>query len=362
MENLQKIISEIEDLDREIYAQSKGIWDTKVKPLGSLGKMETLVMQVNGILGTITPEIDKKAIAVFCGDNGVYEENISSSPQAFTALLTEATAKGLTGVATLSRYVKSDVFVVDVGLSSDVDHPNVLNKKVAYGTKNFVKEPAMSKEEVLKAINVGIEMADKLDKDGYTVFGVGELGIANTTTSAAVLAGLTGLTADIVCGVGGGITKEQLQNKVDTVQKGIDLHLPSSLKKEALDVLQTVGGLDIASMAGFYIGCAKNKKPVIMDGFISTVAALVAVKMAPLVKSYIIPSHLSHEKGAVLVLEALEMQPFLTMDMRLGEGSACPLIFQILDAGVYTFHHMGSFEEAAIDSRVLLDMRKKAGE
>ena len=309
-----------------------------------------------GITGSISNKIDKKAIVVMCSDNGVVDEGVSSAPQIFTRLLTEIMAKGITGVATLAKFTNTDIITVDIGLNGEMNNPKVINRKIANGTKNFTKESAMSYEDAIKSIEIGIEIGDRLYNEGYDILGTGELGIGNTTTSAAVLSVLAELSVDKTCGKGGGLTDEQYENKKNVILKGIELNNPN--KEDPIDVLSKVGGYDIGGMCGLYLSAAKNKKPIVMDGFISSAAALCAIKLNPLVKDYIIPSHLSNEPGAKLMLDALELKPMLNLGMRLGEGSGCPLAFQIIEASIYTLENMGTFEEATIQSDVLVNIRE----
>ncbi|MDR7870493.1 MAG: nicotinate-nucleotide--dimethylbenzimidazole phosphoribosyltransferase [Tissierellaceae bacterium] len=354
---LKSTIQSIEPSDSKIKQQTKEKWDGLVKPLGSLGTLEELAIKISGITGKTSNKIDKKAIVVMASDNGVYEENVASAPQIVTSLLTEGMAKGITGVATLGKFVDADIITVDIGLNSDFSHERVINRKIANGTKNFTKESAMTYEEAIKSIEIGIEIGDKLYNEGYEIIGTGELGMANTSTSAAVLSVLSGLDVDITCGKGAGITEEQYAHKKNTIIKGIDLNKPN--KEDPIDVLSKVGGFDIGGMCGLFLSGAKNRIPVVIDGFISSVAALCAVKLNSDVRDYIIPSHLSNEPGARYVLDELGLSPMLNMNMRLGEGSGCPLAFQIIDAALYTQDNMGTFQQATIDSTVLVDIREE---
>lgn len=357
MELLKSTIQSIAPANIEIKEATKEKWDGMVKPLGSLGTLEELAIKISGITGKIENKMDKKAIVVMASDNGVFEEGVTSTPQIITTLLTEGMVQGITGVATLGRFVGADIVTVDIGLNSDYSHEKVLNRKIAYGTKNFCKGPAMTYEEALQSIEIGIEIGDMLFKEGYDIIGTGELGMGNTTTSAAVLSVFSGLDVSITCGKGAGITEGQYENKKNTILKGIELNKPN--KDDPIDVLAKVGGFDIGGMCGLYLSGAKNRIPVVIDGFISSAAALCAVKLNPLVKDYLIPSHLSDEPGAKYMLEQLELQPMLNMKMRLGEGSGCPLAFQIIDAAFYTQEHMGTFQQAMIDSSVLVDIREE---
>lgn len=357
LELLKETLEAISPSNLEAMRLTRDKWDSLVKPIGSLGLLEEMTIKLAGITGSTNNKIHKKAIVVMSSDNGVVEEGVSSAPQIVTRLLTESMIRGITGVATLGKFTNTDIKTVDIGLNGKIDNPEVINKKISNGTKNFTKEAAMSYEEAIKSIEVGIEIGDDLYSQGYDIIGTGELGIGNTTTSAAVLSILTGLSVDITCGKGAGLTEEQYENKKNVILKGIELNKPN--KEDPIDVLSKVGGFDIGGMCGLYLSAAKNRKPIVMDGFISSAAALLAIRINPLVKDYIIPSHLSGEPGSNYMMEALGLKPMLNLGMRLGEGSGCPLAFQILEAALYTLENMGTFEEASINSKVLVNIREE---
>lgn len=332
-------------------------WDNLVKPIGSLGALEEATIKISGMTGKTINKLDKKAIVVMAADNGVVEEGVSAPPQVFTRVLAENTDKGITGVATLGKYTNTDIYTVDIGMNGEVNNSNIINKKIANGTKNFTKEASMTYDEAVKSIEIGIEIGDEIFEKGYNILGVGELGIGNTSTSAAMLSVLTGLDVDISCGKGAGLTEEQYLNKKNTILKGIEKNKPS--KEDPIDVLSKLGGFDIGGMCGLYLSAAKNKKPIVMDGFISSVAALCAVRLNKNVKDYILPSHLSDEPGAKYVMKELGLEAMVNLKMRLGEGSACPLAFQILESATFILENMGTFEEASLNSSVLVDMREE---
>lgn len=357
MELLKNTLNAIQPADLKTKELTKEKWDGLVKPMGSLGRLEDVAIKIAGITGKVENVIEKRVIVVMASDNGIVEEGVTSTPQIITSLLTEGMVKGITGVATLARFVNSDLVTVDIGLNSDFNHPEVLMRKIAYGTKNFTKGPAMSYEEAIKSIEVGIEIGDQLFAQGYEIIGTGELGMGNTTTSAAVLSVFSGLDVSLTCGKGAGITEEQYDKKKNTILKGIELNKPN--KEDPIDVLSKVGGFDIGGMCGLFLSGAKNRIPVVVDGFISSAAALCAVKLNPHVKDYLIPSHLSDEPGSRHLLDELGLAPMLDMNMRLGEGSGCPLAFQIIDAALYTQENMGTFQQATIDSSILVDIREE---
>lgn len=355
MNLLKETIETIEPTNKIAKEEAASRLDNLVKPIGSLGELEKIVIKMAGITGKPHNKIDKKGIVVMCGDNGVVEEGVSACPQSFTKILTSNMAKGLTGVSVLAELTNTDITIVDIGLNADIEHPNLIKRKVNYGTKNMTKEPSMTYEEAIKAIEIGIEIGDKLYNEGYDILGTGELGIGNTTTSGAILSVFSGLSPDITCGKGAGLTDEQYEIKVNAVKKAIEVNKPD--KEDPIDVISKVGGFDIAGMCGLFLSAGKNKRPIVVDGFISSAAALCATRLNPLVKEYIFPSHLSKESGAVYMMKEIGLNPMLHLNMRLGEGSGCPLAFQIIEAALYIMDHMATFEEATIDNEVLVDIR-----
>ncbi|WP_313757025.1 nicotinate-nucleotide--dimethylbenzimidazole phosphoribosyltransferase [Tissierella sp.] len=357
MNLLKETISSITPSNEEAKKLAREKWDGLVKPVGSLGTLEEATIKIAGMTGKVINKIEKRAIVVMCSDNGVVEEGVSSAPQIFTKVLTESMPKGLTGVATLGKYANTNIVTVNLGVIGEINDPRIINRKIADGTKNFVKEPAMTYDEAIKAIETGIEIGDKLYGEGYDILGTGEVGIGNTTTAAAVLSVLADLDVDITCGKGAGLTDEQHTNKKAVIRKGIELNKPK--KEDPIDTIAKVGGFDIGGMCGLFLSAAKNKKPIVVDGFISSSAALCAVKLNPLVRDYIIPSHLSGEPGAKHVAEELQLKPMLNLGMRLGEGTGCPLAFQIIEAGMYTLENMGTFEEVSLSSSALVDIREE---
>ena len=356
MNLFKSTLKEISQPNMLIMEETQGIWDGFLKPMGALGSLEDISVKISGMTGQVRNKIDKKAIVVMAGDNGVVEEGVSAVPANFTVLLAASMLKGITGLSALGKFAKSDIITVDIGLFEDIEDERIINKKISYGTKNFTKGPAMTYEEAIRAIEVGIEVGDKLHKEGYDILGTGELGIGNTTTAAAVLSGLTGLDVDITCGKGAGLTEEQYAGKKATIVRGINLNKPN--KDDPIDVIAKLGGFDIAGMCGLYLSAAKNKKPIVIDGFISSAAALCAVRIEPLAINYMIASHLSDEPGAKYLMKELGLKPMLHMGMRLGEGTGCPLAFGIIEAALYTLDNMGTYEEGSMSSETLIDIRE----
>lgn len=355
MRLLEQTLNLITPKDYKSEEKAMNYIDSLAKPIGSLGTLEHIAAKMAGITGKVHNKMDKRNIVVMCADNGVVDEGVSSCPKSLTALLTENLTRNFTGVTILSEFTKTDVSVVDIGVDATFNNPLIINKKIDMGTKNMSKEPAMSYEQAVSAIEAGIEVVDDLCSKGYDIFGTGEMGIGNTTTSAAVLSALSGLSPDITSGKGAGLTEEQFLNKKRVIAEAIELNKPDS--NNPVDVISKVGGFDIAGMCGCFLGAAKNKKPIVIDGFISSAAALCAVRLNKDVKDYLFASHLSEEPGAMYMMKEIGLEPMFNFHMRLGEGSGCPLAFQIIDSALYIMNNMATFEKATIKSDNLIDIR-----
>lgn len=362
MYNIGKIIdllnsnlNSIEPPDKVAMKKALEGIDNLTKPIGSLGRLEDIAVKLSGISGKVKNNIKKKNIIVMCADNGVVEEGISCCSQETTAIVTENFTKGITGVCVLAKFYGADITVVDVGIKVDLNNSKIINKKVGYGTKNIAKGPAMTKEEAVICILTGIETVDNLVKDGYDLLGTGEMGIGNTTTSAAVLSVISDLNSDIIVGKGAGLTEKQYSHKKEIVKEAIKVNNPD--RNDIIDVISKVGGFDIAALCGCFLGAAKNKVPIVIDGFISSVAALCAYRINPLVKEYIFPSHLSSEPGAAYVNHEIGLIPLLNLNMRLGEGSGCPMAFNIIEASLFVINNMATFKEANLIKEHYVDIR-----
>ena len=350
---LNKIIVSIESLDETAMAKARERQAQLAKPPGSLGRLEDLSVQLAGITGTVHNKIEKKHLLVFAADNGVVAEGVSSAPQSVTLMQTINLTRAKTGASTLCKHFGCGITVCDVGVNADIKEPKVLNRKIAYGTQNIVHGPAMSREQAMQAIMTGIELARNTDAD---VIGIGEMGIGNTTTSSAVLSVLLDADVDAVTGRGGGITDASFLKKKQVIKDAIAINNPD--KNDVVDVLAKVGGFDIAAMCGAFLGCAATRRPVVIDGFISAVAALCAYKLCPNSVQYFVPSHASYEIGYKLAMDAMHLQPLFLLGMRLGEGSGCPLAFEILDAACAIINDMATFDQAGIDDGYLIDIRE----
>lgn len=340
-------------LDEAAMTQARQRQDQLAKPPGSLGRLEDLSVQLAGITGRVHNKIEKKHLMVFAADNGVVEEGVSSAPQSVTLMQTINLTRHKTGASVLCGHFGCEITVCDVGVNADIMDPRVLNRKIAYGTRNIVNGPAMGREQAEQAILTGIRLVRSTDAD---VIGIGEMGIGNTTTSSAVLSVLLDASVEDVTGRGGGITDQSFVRKKQVIKTAIEVNQPD--KTDVIDVLAKVGGFDLAAMCGAFIGAALTRRPVVIDGFISAVAALCACKLCPNVKSYLIPSHASYEIGYKLAMDAMGLEPMLLLDMRLGEGSGCPLAFEVLGAACAIINDMATFEEADIDDGYLDEIRQ----
>ena len=350
---LSDIIREITPLDETAMTKARQRQAQLAKPPGSLGRLEDLSIQLAGITGKIHNKIDKKHLLVFAADNGVVAEGVSSAPQSVTLMQTINLTRHKTGASTLCKHFGCEITVCDVGVNADIKEPKVLNRKIAYGTQNIVHGPAMTREQAIQAIMTGMELAKSTDAD---VIGIGEMGIGNTTTSSAVLSVLLNADVETVTGRGGGITDESFLKKKQVIKTAIDVNKPD--KNDVIDVLAKVGGFDLAAMCGAFIGAAATHRPVVIDGFISAVAALCAYQLCPHAVQYFIPSHASYEIGYRIAMDAMDLEPVFLLGMRLGEGSGCPLAFEILSAACAIMNDMATFDQAGIDDGYLDEIRQ----
>ena len=343
----------IEPLDEAAMIAARARQAQLAKPPGSLGRLEDLSVQLAGITGKVHNRIEKKHLLVFAADNGVVAEGVSSAPQSVTLMQTINLTRAKTGASTLCKHFGCGITVCDVGVNAEIKEPKVLNRKIAFGTGNILHGPAMTRQQCIKAIQTGFALAQETDAD---VIGIGEMGIGNTTTSSAVLSVLLEADVEAVTGRGGGITDQSFLKKKQVIKDAIAINEPD--KTDVIDVLAKVGGFDIAAMCGAFLGCAEKRCPVVIDGFISAVAALCAYKLCPNAVQYFIPSHASYEIGYKLAMDAMNLQPLFPLGMRLGEGSGCPLAFEILDAACAIINAMATFDQAGIDDGYLDEIRQ----
>lgn len=352
---LHRIISGIKQLDGEALKAAMHRQSILAKPPESLGKLEDISIQIAGITGKVINKIEKKRLIVMAADNGVIEEGVSVSPQSVTLAQTVNLTKGITGASSIARHFGCEVCVYDVGVNAVIDCPDVINRKIAMGTRNLYREPAMTRSQAVSAVMTGIEAARDAHDAGIDIIGVGEMGIGNTTTSSAILSVLTGLPAEETTGRGGGITDESFNKKKRVIDGALALHKPD--KNDILDVLSKVGGFDIAAMTGVFLGAAYYRIPVVIDGLISIVAALCAARLCRTAAYYMIPSHASYEKGYSIAAKELSLSPYLLLNMRLGEGSGCPISFEIVSAACAMMANMATFDGAEINDDYLEEIR-----
>lgn len=340
---LEETLEKIHPADETAMEAAQAHWNNIAMPLHSLGRLQDTVVRIAGMTGNARVNLKKKALVVMCADNGVVEEGVTQSGQEVTKIVAENFLKEKATASILCKKAGADIFPVDIGIATD---STILQHKVMYGTKNMAKEPAMTREQAVAAIEVGIAKAEELHAQGYEMLATGEMGIGNTTTSSAMTAVYLGLDVETVTGRGAGLSSHGLQRKIHAIKQAIAVNQPDP--EDPLDVLAKVGGLDIAGMCGLFLGGAAQQMPVIMDGFISQVAALTAMRLVPECADYILASHVSEEPGANILLKALEKDAFLTCGMRLGEGSGAVALFPILDFASDIYHKMSTFVQADI--------------
>lgn len=350
--NREEICEKITPADDKSMEQARKHWLSVGKPLFSLGRLEDAVVQIAGIKGTADYRLDKKGLVIMCADNGVVEEGVTQTGQEVTAIVADNFTKGKASVCLMSQVAGVDLYPVDIGMAADVPSVTRADRKVACGTRNFAKEPAMTVEEVWKAIEIGISMAAELKRQGYEILATGEMGIGNTTTSSAVASVLLGERVEDMTGKGAGLHTKGLHNKVAVIKSAIQRHRPDP--GDAADVLAKVGGLDLAGLTGVFLGGAIHRIPVVIDGLISSVAALCAARITERARDYMLPSHVSNEPGGQKVLEALGLSPFLTCGMFLGEGTGAVALMPLLDMALKVYREMGTFEEIAVEKYEVL--------
>lgn len=344
-EELQGI--HVSPIDRDLYNKIKLNWDHIAKPLNGLGDFEEITCRIGAITHDPQIDISKRAVVMMCADNGVVEEGISQSDSSVTSAVTSLMGQGLSSVCKMAKTAKVDTIPVDIGVSENRLFEGVYDYKVTCGTKNFLREQAMSETETESAISVGIELVKKLKADGYKMIATGEMGIGNTTTSAAVIAAILQLEPGIIAGRGAGLSDKGLDIKIQVIQTAIDKYGLRSAT--AFDVLRHVGGLDIAGLCGVFIGGAMYEIPIVIDGLISAAAALVAEKLVPGVKEYMIASHLGKELGMKYVLDFLGLTNVISAGLALGEGTGAIMLFPLLDMALSLYSGGVLFSETEVE-------------
>ncbi|MDP1946274.1 MAG: nicotinate-nucleotide--dimethylbenzimidazole phosphoribosyltransferase [Nitrospirota bacterium] len=350
METLRETIRSIQPTDSRFLAQAQARLDRLTKPIGSLGRLEELAARYVMITGELKPKVPAGSVFTFAADHGVTVEGVSAYPSAVTPQMVLNFLRGGAGVNVLARHAGLQVRVVDIGVDFDFEAvPGLIHKKVMRGTKNLMKESAMSPAQAEQAIQVGIELATEAVREGIGLIGTGEMGIGNTTASSAIAAVMTGRPVSEVTGRGTGIDDASHARKIDVIQQALDLHRLDLT--DAMGVLAKVGGLEIAGLAGLMLGAAAARIPVVLDGFIAGAAALIAVGLQPHCKDYLIASHRSVERGHQAMLDHLGLKPLFDLDLRLGEGTGACLGMSLVIAAIKILTEMATFDEAGVSER-----------
>ena len=348
MEKLKETIQAIKPISIEFMRKAQKRLNNLTKPKDSLGKLETLAKKVVGITHKENPTLDKKVVFIMAGDHGVVEEGISAFPQEVTPQMVYNFLQGGAAINVLAKGVGVKVIIVDMGVATRLQpHPALVIEKIGYGTKNIAKGPAMNREEAVEAIIRGIMLFEReLNKNGIDIIGTGEMGIGNTTPSSAIVACLTGAKVKDVTGQGTGISESGRQNKIKVIERALKINSPDP--HDPIDILSKVGGYEIGGLVGCILAAARHQVPVVIDGFISTASALIAVNLAPLTKDYIFAAHKSKEKGHQIALDYLDQSPLLDLDMRLGEGTGAVLGINLLDLSIKILTQMATFQETGV--------------
>ncbi len=368
---LFELIGQIEDLDEQAMIAAKDRQDYLAKPPGSLGRLEDISIKIAGITGKyMDNDVTRQCIVIMSADNGVVAEGVASAPQSVTLSQTINFTRRYTGVSSMAKYFGIDLLVTDVGVAMEIPQElytdsmlteegripvKIVNRRIANGTRNLAKEAAMTREQAVKALLIGFEAAEAAKKAGVQLLGIGEMGIGNTTTSSALLSALTGLPAKQVVGRGGGLNDEGLAKKLKIVDDAVN----SWCMGDPIEKLAKVGGFDICAMTGAFLGAAVHRIPVVIDGFISVVAACYAKELNPKVVNYMFASHKSYEIGYQSAMDRLGLIPMFDLGMRLGEGSGCPIAFKIIETAVASMNLMKSLEEASINGDYLEEIRRE---
>ncbi len=344
---LNNVIRGIQPLDAKAMEAAWRHWDSLCKPLRAMGMLEEMVVQLAGIYGNPRPKLEKSAVIVMGADNGVVAEGVTQTGSEVTAQVLENMGDHMSSVCIMASLHGTEVIPVNVGMLVDGKHPRIINKPVKYGTDNMTKGPAMSREEALRGILVGVETVEELYAQGYRLFLTGEMGIGNTTTSSACASVLLHQPVEMMTGRGAGLSSEGLQKKIGAIHRAIEINRPDP--EDVIDVLAKVGGLDIAGMIGCYLGAACHRTPVVIDGFISSVAAYMAAVLAPGAKEYMVPAHCSAEPAGKLMLEALGMKAPLHAEMRLGEGTGGVAVLSLYQYALAIYDRMPSFAQGNVE-------------
>ena len=356
MSQLTKITQEIRPVEESWLEKAAERQNRLTKPPRSLGKLEEIACRMAAIQETLSPRVDHKRVVVFAGDHGVTEEGVSPYPSEVTAQMVANFLRGGAAINALAKTVGADLVIVDAGVASPIPAVDISNQAVQFvrkpvrkGTRNFTREPALTEDETVRSILLGYEVACEAKQAGVNLIGMGEMGIGNTTSASAITAALTRFPASGVIGRGTGADDETLARKQKAVEQGLQLHAPRA--DDALHILRSLGGLELAGLAGLCLGAAANRTAIVCDGFIAAASAAIAVRLCSPVGDYLFAGHLSTEPGHAIILEVLNRKPLLHLEMRLGEGSGAALAMAIIDAAVRIFVEMATFESAGVTDR-----------
>jgi len=350
MNKIKEVIAKIEKLDENLMQKTQERLDNLTKPQGSLGRLEELAKLIVGITKKENPNLQNKVIFTLASDHGVVEEGISAFPKEVTAQMVYNFLNDGAGINVLARHIDARVVVVDMGVAADLKpHKELIIKKINYGTKNMAKGPAMTEGKAIKSIEAGVEIFEDELKKGIDIIGTGDMGIGNTTASSAIAAVFTGKPIEDVTGRGTGINNGALKNKIEVIKRALEVNNPDS--KDAIDVLSKVGGFEIGGLTGIIIAAASESIPVVIDGFISGAAALIAYHLEPKVKEYLIAAHCSVEQGHRLILEHIGLSPLLDLNLRLGEGTGAALGISLVEAGKKILTEMATFKNASVSKK-----------
>ena len=347
MTSIDNVIQSIGGLDQEAMQAARKRQDSLTKPLGSLGRLEELSVRIAGMAGSAIPRLDHKAIVVMAADHGVVAEAVTLYPQDVTPQMVDNFLQGGAAISVLARHIGARVVIVDVGVAADIpQHPDLVSRKIGRGTRNLARGPAMDRDEAARAIEVGVEIAEREIARGLDIIGTGDMGIGNTTASSAITAAILGEPVRSVTGRGTGLGDSQVAHKVSVIEQALSTNRPDG--RDGLDVLSKVGGFEIAGLAGVMLGAAAHRVPVVIDGFVSGAAALIATTMAPALRHFLIAGHLSAERGHAEVLKHLGLKPILEFGMHLGEGTGAALAMSIAEASVKLMAEMATFADAGV--------------
>ncbi len=350
MQELSRIIAQIEPVDPAWLARAQERLDSLTKPPGSLGRLEELAARYVAIRQDPWPELTRKWVVIFAADHGVVAEGVSAFPQDVTFQMVYNFLHGGAGINVLARHAQARVEVVDIGVNHDfAAAPEPISRKVAHGSRNMAREPAMTREEALRALLVGVERSVAATAAGVDLIAAGDMGIGNTTPASALTSVFSGQPVSVVTGRGTGIEDKVWQHKVEVINRALTLHRPDP--GDPLGTLAAVGGLEIAGIAGLILGCAAARRPLLLDGFIASAGALVAAALAPAVTDYLIAAHRSVEPGHQMALDYLKLNPLLHLNMRLGEGTGAALGMLLVEAGLKIYREMATFAEAGVSEK-----------